>query len=136
MPSIVSAIPQRFWDIRFDPDHDVDAPILKSIDESPNCQNFAYEILRHFRRTIPNFRSSNLWEDTNHTAVVSDHQPLDLLLFNRVQKAWGAHIALCVGEGDAIHLSKKLSAPVVWPIARFAEQPEYRVLIGAKRTLR
>jgi lipoprotein Spr len=67
---------------------------------------------------------------------VSDHQPLDLLLFNRTQKAWGAHVALCVGEGEAIHLSKKLSAPVVWPIAHFAEQPEYRVLIGAKRTLR
>jgi lipoprotein Spr len=136
MPSIVSAIPQRFWDIRFDPDHDPDTPILKSIDESPNCQNFAYEILRHFGRTIPSFRSSNLWEDTDHTIVVSDHQPLDLLLFNRTQKAWGAHVALCVGEGEAIHLSKKLSAPVVWPIARFAEKPEYRVLVGAKRTLR
>jgi lipoprotein Spr len=136
MPSIVSQIPKRFWDIRFDPDHDVDAQILKGIDESPNCQNFAYEILRHFGRTIPNFRSSNLWEDTDHTVVVSDYQPLDLLLFNRTQMAWGAHVALCVGEGDAIHLSKKFSAPVVWPIERFTEQVEYRVLIGAKRTLR
>ena len=136
MPSIVSAIPPRFWEIRFDQNHDPDTPDLKGLDESPNCQNFAYEILRHFGRTIPNFRSSNLWEDTEHTTVVSEYQPLDLLLFNRTEKAWGAHVALCVGEGEAIHLSKKLSAPVVWPIAQFSEQPEYRVLIGAKRTLR
>jgi lipoprotein Spr len=136
MPSIVSQIPQPFWDVRFDQNHDPDTPDLKSIDESPNCQNFAYEILRHFGRSIPNFRSSNLWEDTEHTTVVSEHQPLDLLLFNRTEKAWGAHVALCVSEGEAIHLSKKLSAPVVWPLSQFAEQPEYRVLIGAKRTLR
>ena len=136
MASIVSRIPQRFWDIRYDQNHDPDTPELKSIDESPNCQNFAYAILRHFGRSIPNFRSSNLWEDTDHTAVVSDYQPLDLLLFNRSPKSWGAHVALCVGEDEAIHLSKKLSAPVVWPIAKFSEQPEYRMFIGAKRTLR
>ena len=136
MPSVVSAIPQHFWDVRYDQNHDPDTPELKSIDESPNCQNFAYEILRHFGRTIPNFRSSNLWEDTQHTTVVSEYQPLDLLLFNRTEKPWGTHVALCVGDGEAIHLSKILSAPVVWPIAQFAERPEYRVLIGAKRTLR
>ena len=136
MPSIVSQIPQRFWDVRYDQNHDPSTPDLKRIEESPNCQNFAYGILRHFGRSIPDFRSSNLWEDTEHSVVVSDYQPLDLLLFNWTQKSWGAHVALCVGEGEAIHLAKKLSAPAVWPIAKFSELPEYRVLIGAKRTLR
>jgi hypothetical protein len=136
MASIVPGIPERFWKVRFDPAHDVDAPILKSFDASPNCQNFAYEILRHFGRSIPQLRSSNLWEDTEHTTVVSEYQPLDLLLFNRMANPWGAHVALCVGDSEAIHLSKRLGTAVVWPIKKFAERPEYRVLVGAKRTLR
>lgn len=136
MASIVSEIPERFWKVRYDVAHDINAPVLKSFSESPNCQNFAYEILRHFGRSIPNLRSSNLWEDTEHTTIVSDYLPLDLLLFNRTEKSWGAHVALCVGDGEAIHLSQQLGAPAVWPIRQFAEYPKYRVLVGAKRTLR
>jgi lipoprotein Spr len=136
MVSIASSIPDRFWNVRFDPDHDVNSPILKGFEESPNCQNFAYEILRHFGRSIPNLRSSNLWEDTEHTIVVSEYEPLDLLLFNRTPEPWGAHVALYVGDDHAIHLSREIGVAVVWPIGQFAERPAYRVLIGAKRTIR
>jgi len=101
--------------------------------QGANCQNFAYEILRHFGLDVPYLRSSNLWEDTEHTTIADEPRALDLLLFNRMEKPWGAHVALHVGDGQAIHLSKKIGSPVVWPFARFHEQPEYAVFIGAKR---
>lgn len=127
-------IPDHFWRVRYDPNHDPDAPTLPSMVESPNCQNFAYALLKHFGFEIFPFRSSDLWEDSNETCLVSDAlKPLDLLLFNRTPNPWGAHVALCLGEDHAIHLSKKQSKPVIWPLARFIELAEYRTFIGAKR---
>ena len=65
---------------------------------------------------------------------VSDElRPLDLLPFNRTQNPWGAHVALHLGEDHAIHLSKKQSEPVIWPLAQFLELAEYQTFIGAKR---
>lgn len=101
--------------------------------QGANCQNFAYELLRHFGLVVPYLRSSNLWEDTEHTTIAQVPRALDLLLFNRTQKAWGAHVALHVGDEQAVHLSKKIGAPVDWPLGRFREQPEYAIFIGAKR---
>ncbi|MBR0835296.1 hypothetical protein JQ612_19095 [Bradyrhizobium manausense] len=127
-------IPEHFWHLRYDPNHDPNTPTLPSICESPNCQNFAYALLKHFGFEISPFRSSNLWEDSNETYVVSDElRPLDLLLFNRTKDPWGAHVALHLGEDHAIHLSKKQSAPVIWPVTQFLELAEYRTFIGAKR---
>ena len=133
MATIVADIPERFWQITYDQAHDPDSPDLCPMAQGANCQNFAYEILRHFGLHVPYLRSSNLWDDTEHTTIADEFRALDLLLFNRTEKAWGAHVALHVGEGQAIHLSKKIGTPVVWPIARFHEQPEYAILIGAKR---
>jgi len=63
--------------------------------------------------------------------VVSDElRPLDLLLFNRTKNPWGAHVALYLGEDHAIHLSKKQSEPVIWPLAQFLQLAEYRNFIG------
>jgi lipoprotein Spr len=74
------AIPPHFWQIRYDPNHDPDAPTLPDISQSPNCQNFAYALLRHFGLEIFPFRSSNLWEDRSETDLVLDElRPLDLL---------------------------------------------------------
>ncbi len=127
-------IPEHFWRIRYDPNHDPNTTTLPSISESPNCQNFAYALLKHFGFEIFPFRSSNLWKDGNETSLVSDGlRPLDLLLFNRTENPWGAHVALHLGEDHAIHLSKKQSEPVIWPLARFLELAEYRTFIGAKR---
>lgn len=61
---------------------------------------------------------------------------LDLLLFNRTPDPYGAHIALYLGEGRAIHLSKQVGRPAEWSLEEFAQLPEYSVLIGAKRPLR
>jgi len=127
-------IPDYFWQIRYDQNHDPNTPTLPSLFESPNCQNFAYALLKHFGFEISPFRSSSLWQDSNETQVVSDNlRPLDLLLFNRTENPWGAHVALYLGEDRAIHLSKKQSEPVIWPLARFPELAEYQILIGAKR---
>jgi len=133
MATIVADIPARFWRVTYDLTHDANSPDLAAMADGANCQNFAYELLRHFGRHVPHFRSSNLWEDTEHTLVADEPRALDLLLFNRTQNAWGAHVALHVGDDQAIHLSKKIGSPTVWPLARFREQAEYRVFIGAKR---
>ncbi|GLR89621.1 hypothetical protein [Bradyrhizobium iriomotense] len=133
---IVPDIPERFWHIRYDTAHDPNSPTLPDIESGANCQNFAYELLRHFGRYVPNLRSSNLREDTVYTVPVDDHQPLDLLLFNSTSVAWGAHIAVYVGNDRAIHLSRRVGVATVWPLAQFAQRPEYRVLVGAKRAMR
>jgi lipoprotein Spr len=127
-------IPEHFWRIRYDQNHDPNTPTLPSISDSPNCQNFAYALLKHFGFEIFPFRSSNLWLDSSETYVVSDElRSLDLLLFNRTKNPWGAHVALYLGEDHAIHLSKKQSEPVIWPLAQFLQLAEYRNFIGAKR---
>jgi lipoprotein Spr len=133
MATIVADIPERFWWVIYDQAHDTNSPVLNPMAQGANCQNFAYELLRHFERHVPYLRSSNPWEDTEHTTIAVEPRALDLLLFNRSRSCWGAHVALHVGDDQAIHLSKKIGAPVVWPLARFREQAEYAVFIGAKR---
>jgi lipoprotein Spr len=137
MEYTTDTIPAQFWRIKYDQHHDGNAPHLPSISESPNCQNFAYALLKHFGYEISPFRSSNLWEDTEETVVVTGElQALDLLLFNRTSSPWGAHVALYLGDGKAIHLSKKESMAVIWQFNQFQMLPEYRIFIGAKRLRR
>ncbi|WP_458151472.1 NlpC/P60 family protein [Bradyrhizobium sp. UFLA05-109] len=133
---IVPDIPERFWRIRYDTAHDPNSLTLPDIESGANCQNFAYELLRHFGRHVPKLRSSNLWEDTAYTISVNEYRPLDLLLFNKSQGAWGAHVAVYVGNDRAIHLSRSVGVAALWSLAQFAHCPEYRVLVGAKRALR
>jgi cell wall-associated NlpC family hydrolase len=98
-----------------------------------NCQVFAYAILAHFGITFPPLRSSELWTDTAHSRVVTDFQALDLLLFNKTSDPFGAHVAVLLGGGRAIHLSRAIGMPVEWSIPEFTNHEAYRVLIGAKR---
>ena len=100
-----------------------------------NCQVFAYALLAHFGIAFPPLRSSELWADTEYSRAVTAFQPLDLLLFSRTADAFGAHLAVCVGEGRAIHLSRTVGFPVEWSIEDFAMHENYRVLIGGKRPL-
>lgn len=100
-----------------------------------NCQVFAYAILAHFDIAFPPLRSSELWADAEHSRAVTDFQPLDLLLFGKTLNAFGAHVAVCVGEGRAIHLCRTVGLPVEWSTEDFATHENYRVLIGGKRPL-
>ncbi len=109
------------------------SPASNGLVGGANCQVFAYELLRHYGREIPDFRSSELWEDAQSTLRVETLEPLDLLLWNSHEQAWGAHVGVYLGENQAIHLAKEEGFPAVWPLAKFTTLERYQVLIGAKR---
>ena len=98
-----------------------------------NCQRFVYELLRHFGREIPEFRSSELWRDRKYTIAAQNPAPMDIMLFNRSADPWGAHLGLYLGAGKVIHLSKAVGYPAIWRIGEFAGHERYRIFIGAKR---
>ncbi len=100
-----------------------------------NCQLFAYEVLRHFGLAAPALRSSDLWTDTRATIRVSAARPLDLLLFNATDDAYGAHVGVRVDEGRVLHLCAEMGRPAVWDMTEFAAHERYRVLIGIKRVV-
>jgi len=80
-------------------------------------------------------RSSELWADRRFTRTVRRMRPMDILMFNRNRGAWGAHLALCLGDARAIHLSKEIGRPAVWEVAEFREHERYRTLVGIKRPI-
>lgn len=104
--------------------------------QGANCQLFAYALLEFYGLEAPPWRSSELWDDTQLSCRATVLAPLDLLLWNRTPEAWGAHVGVYLGEGYAAHLSKAAGVPLSWPLGAFAQRPEYRVRLGAKRLLR
>ena len=130
-------IPARFHHVRYDGARYPGAEGVAGLDGGANCQQFAYELIRHFGFAPPDYRSSELWEDEAHTrAVVGELAPCDLLLFNRTPSAWGAHVAVHLGGQLAIHLSRRAGVPVIWRIEEFRLRPEYACFLGAKRARR
>src|SRR5271166_956756 len=97
-----------------------------------NCQLWAYAVLNHFGFHVPPLRSSELWEDTQFSEPVRRWEPLDLLFFNDAESAWGAHVAVYLGDDLVAHLSGKLGFPATCRIEAMLRNPKYRVLIGAK----
>ncbi|MBP1844883.1 hypothetical protein J2046_003150 [Rhizobium petrolearium] len=128
-------IPKRFWDVRYNPDHSPGAPGVMEVEGGANCQQYAYSVLRHYGFVIPDFRSSELWEDTVHTRVSGGMQPFDLVLVHDELKAWGAHVGLCLGKGLVLHLSQKIDAPAIEVLDGLLARDEYRYLIGIKTVL-
>ena len=98
-----------------------------------NCQHFVYEVLRHLGHKIGNFRSSELWDDTSYTKKIKKLAPLDILFFNKNEDAYGAHIALYLGNDRILHLSKEVQFPAIWSFSDFQKRKRYKNLIGAKR---
>jgi murein DD-endopeptidase / murein LD-carboxypeptidase len=130
-------IPARFHHVGYNGAHYPGAQGVVGLDGGANCQQFAFELIRHFGFAPPDYRSSELWEDETHTqAVVGELAPCDLLLFNRTSVAWGAHLAVYLGRKLAIHLSQRAGVPVIWMIEDFSSRPEYACFIGAKRARR
>lgn len=126
---VMMDIPPFFFDIPYDGARFA----VDDIRGGANCQAFAYALLRHFGRTISDFRSSDLWDDIGETERVTDLQPLDLLLFNRTADPYGAHVGVYLGEGRVIHLSQRVGKPAIWALEDFRRAPGYEVFIGAKR---
>jgi len=139
MDPVLSQLPADFWAVpyvgrRFPGSRAVAG--LPGVAAGANCQLFAYEVLRHFGLVPPALRSSELWTDTRDTLRVPAAQPLDLLLFNATDDAYGAHVGVWVGGGTVLHLCAEMGRPAVWDLAEFAARERYRVLIGIKRVMR
>ena len=133
---LTDRIPAAFWNVpyngsRFPGSPSVAAP--PDLAEGANCQLFAYEVLRHFGLAPPALRSSDLWADIRDTIRVPAAEPLDLLLFNPTEDAYGAHLGVSAGEGRVLHLCAEVGRPAVWDMAEFAARDRYRVLVGIKR---
>jgi murein DD-endopeptidase / murein LD-carboxypeptidase len=127
-------IPERFRNVRYIGSNHPGAP-ARELSEGANCQVFAYRLLEHFGVELPPFRSSELWEDSHYTRVVTEFAPLDLLLFHATPDAFGAHVTVYVGEEHVIHLAKHHGLPAVERVTELLSQDRYRCLIGAKRAI-
>jgi len=127
-------IPARFLKVRYNGAAHPHAS-LTGLEAGANCQRFAFALLEHFGYAIAPMRSRELWADRRFTRRVHRMRPCDILMFNREEKAWGAHLAMYVGNGRAIHLSKALGLPAIWDLAEFARCPRYKILLGIKRPI-
>jgi lipoprotein Spr len=125
-------VPEAFLTIPYNPDRHPQAAEFDIL-QGANCQLFAYALLKHFGVSVPPFRSSELWEDVDHTDVVNELAPLDLLLFNDSNNSWGAHVAVSLGEDVVIHLSRQIGRPAICSFSEMVSNPKYNVFIGAKR---
>ncbi|MGK0387930.1 MAG: lipoprotein Spr [Maribacter sp.] len=121
-------------DIKYNPriipngeEHDI-------INNGANCQVYAYNLLRHNNLFVPDLRSSELWTDTEYsTLITGNYQALDILFFHKKNDAYGAHLAIFLGDNKAIHNAKKIGLPIIWDIDTFFQYPVYQFLLGGKR---
>ncbi|MET8246611.1 hydrolase [Streptomyces sp. NPDC005202] len=133
---LLDRLPAAFWTVPYAGSRFPGAPAVAArpgLAAGANCQLFAHEVLRHFGLAPPPLRSSELWTDTQATVRVPRPRPLDLLLFNATDDAYGAHVGVWTGEDEVLHLCAQVGRPVVWTMAEFAARERYRVLIGVKR---
>ncbi len=128
-------VPSDFMCVRYNAARHPLAGRASIFDEGANCQRFVFELLSHFGYEVGAMRSSELWDDRRFTRPVRCMRELDILMFNRTDKAWGAHLALCLGNRLGIHLSKELGRPAVWNVAEFYRHERYRTLVGIKRPI-
>jgi cell wall-associated NlpC family hydrolase len=130
--SLLDRLPRPFAAVRYSGARLPDG--VNALDDGANCQRYAYAVLAQFGIGLPPWRSSELWADE---ALTERHArgfaPLDLLLFSPDGDAFGAHVGVYAGEGQVLHLAKSVGRPALWTLAEFAERPEYRILLGAKR---
>jgi hypothetical protein len=132
-PTIIAQLPEVFRTVPYSAARFPGA--ATDIRGGANCQLYAYAVVEHFGLAVPPVRSSELWTDTDATQRVSTPQPLDLVLFNHIPDAYGAHVGVWVGDDQVLHLCAEVGRPVVWSMAEFAARERYRVVIGIKRVV-
>lgn len=129
-------IPNYFFEIPYKGSCYPGAPQLGDFKDGANCQVFVYQLLAHFGYPLlPDFRSSDLWEDSIYTSPTTAIQAFDILFWNKTSTAWGAHIGLALDANQVIHLSRENGSAVIWPLERFLEKTPYKFFLGAKRPL-
>lgn len=126
--------PEWLWRVEYVGARHPGSADIATVAEGANCQLYAYAVLDRFGRRPRPHRSSELWADPAYEHPESDDaEPLDLVLFNDTDTAWGAHVALRMGQDELLHLCSSEKTPTVWSFERFAAEPRYRCLIGAVR---
>lgn len=109
------------------------AQTAPSSEYGANCQSYAYGVLGLFGRHVPRHRSSELWEDEHFAHLhPGEAQNLDLVLFSATGEAWGAHVAVVLGEG-LLHLCAEVGVPAIWRWQDFAERGRYGQVAGVVR---
>ena len=129
-------IPAEFLTTTYDPSRTPGVANQSDLALGANCQVFAYELLRVNGLDLPNFRSSELWEDSLHTQHVTNLQPLDLVLYNNTPDPFGAHIGVCLDDHKVIHLSAERTVYEIVEHTTLMTRPKYALCIGAKRVIK
>lgn len=128
-------IPERFQRVPYNGKRYPGAPRIRGVEGGANCQQYAYEFVRAFGYTLPDFRSSGLWADTAHTQFAKRPKPFDLVLVHKVPDPWGAHVGVYLGHGLVLHLSKKIGEPAIESLQSMMRRAQYRYLLGFKQIL-
>ena len=128
-------IPNHLWDVRYNSDHFPGAPNVRGVDGGANCQQYAYTVLRHFGFVVPDFRSSDLWEDLLHTRTAPNPTPFDLVLVHNRPESYGAHVGVYVGHDLVLHLSRQIDAPAIETLSEIQSREQHRYLVGFKTVL-
>jgi len=58
------------------------------------------------------------------------------MLYGQTGDAYGAHVAVFIGDGKVIHLSQENGKPEVLPHKSMLLNEKYRCFVGAKRILK
>jgi cell wall-associated NlpC family hydrolase len=129
----VLEIPEAFFSTRYIATRIPGTKNCSDLSLGANCQLFAYQIVKYFGYSIPDFRSSDLWEDEHYTFKVDDFLPLDLMLYHHKADAYGAHVGVFLGDGKVVHLAQRVGQPEIIDHADFLLMDQYAYFIGAKR---
>lgn len=135
LPALLKDLPASFWDVPWDSTRFPGAVERDQLALGADDNLFAYEVLAHFGKRIPDLRSAELWRDTEATKVVLTPQPLDLVLFHDREQAFGAHVAVVCSDTELVHLCAEVGKPAVWTFEQFAATPRYAHVVGIKRPL-
>jgi hypothetical protein len=134
--AVLDALPTWMWDVPYVAASHPGAVPREAWRDGANCQLFAYGVLALHGWAVTDLRSDELWFDKECTTVATEAAPLDLVLFQKDQEPYGAHVGLVVAEDAVLHLCKEVGLPVVWGWDEFATRLRYRVVIGYKRPTR
>lgn len=128
-------IPHRFAKVSYNAERIPGVKDQDDLIQGANCQVYAYEFLRHFGKNAPQLRSSELWSDSKYTKETKPFRFLDLMLYNKTPKAYGAHVGVYIDAGCVLHLSYEIGHPVIQTHKGLMLNEKYKCFIGAKRVL-